>query len=190
MEAQSIILLVINVVGGIAVIGSYIHGFITQPDKRGALWGGIPQSICTVYGVSIILAALGYFASIYYILFRIIPGDVHITGGFGYSIFYIIFLGMLLPSSLWMPLTYSVVNKPNISKWIVVRIVLVIVGFLSCALVWALLNIQPNGNGLVYWFAIAGSAYFAFHTVVLDMIIWSALFKKVTAGYRYYLSVI
>lgn len=178
METQSIVLLAINVAGGALVIGSYLNGFITHPKKSSALWGGVPQSIRPVYGISMILAALGYFAFIYYIIFRLDSDDVRIAGSFGYSIFYAIFLCILLPSALWMPLTYSMIKKPDSVKWMAVRIVLIAVGFSSCVLIWALFNLQKSETGLSYWFAIAGSLYFAFHTAVLDMIVWPVLFKK------------
>jgi hypothetical protein len=51
------------------------------------------------------------------------------------------------------------------------------VGLASASLVWALLSLQTKTPGIAYWLAVAGSSYFAFHTLVLDAIIWAALFK-------------
>ena len=113
MAMQTIILLVINIIGGIAVIGSYIQGLMIHTNGGGILWGGVPQSIRPIYGVSMLLAALGYFAFLYYILFRLEPGEVQIAGRFGYYLFYIIFLGILVPSALWMPLTFSAAANPG-----------------------------------------------------------------------------
>jgi hypothetical protein len=39
-----------------------------------------------------------------------------------------------------------------------------------------LLNLHER-SGAAYWLAVAGGIYFAFHTFVLDAIIWAALFK-------------
>jgi len=178
VETQSIVLLIINIAGGIAVIGSYIGGIITHPGSGGALWGGVPKSIRPIYGISMVFAALGYFAFIYYLLFQIKPDDVQVAGEFGYNVYYIIFIGILIPSALWMPLTCSMLKKLGSVKWVAVRTVLILVGISSCALVWALLSMQQNETGLSYWFAVAGSVYFAFHTAVLDMIVWPVLFKK------------
>jgi len=177
MAMQQVILLIINVVVGMAVIGSYIFGLSTQPAGADALWGGISTSIRPVYLVSMILSALGYFAFLYFILFRIIPEQVQIANRFGFSLFYIIFLGILVPSAIWMPLTYAMVANPSTGIWIGIRAVLILVGVSSIALVWALLSLQTKKPELPYWLAVAGSAYFAFHTAVLDMILWPALFR-------------
>ena len=177
MGTQQIILLVINILGGAAVIGSYILGLNGQAGGASALWGGVPESIRPIYGVSMILAALGYFAFIYFILFRLVPGDVSIAGKFGFSLFYAIFLVILVSSAFWMPLTSVYVGNPSVGVWIGVRIVLALVGLASTALVWALLSLQTKVPGISFWLAVAGSGYFAFHTAILDAIVWAALFK-------------
>lgn len=118
MATQQVILLVINVLGGVAVIASYILGFLTHPESGNALWGGVPGWLRPVYGISMILSALGYFAFIYFILFRLIPAEVQIANRFGFSMFYVIFLGILLPSALWMPLTQAMIANPGTGIWI------------------------------------------------------------------------
>jgi len=45
MGTQQIILLIINILGGIAVIGSYIFGLNAPTGGANALWGGVPQNI-------------------------------------------------------------------------------------------------------------------------------------------------
>jgi len=177
MGTQQIILIIINVIGGAAVIGSYILGLGGQAGGANALWGGVPENIRPIYGVSMILSALGYFAFLYYILFRLVPAEVSIAGIFGYSLFHFIFLAMLIPSALWMPLTNVYVGNPTTGTWIAIRAVLFIVGLASASLVWALLSLQTKTPGIAYWLAVAGSCYFAFHTLILDAIVWAALFK-------------
>ena len=100
MGTQQIILLVINIIGGIAVIGSYIFGIRAQSGGANALWGGVPANIRPVYGISMVLSALGYFAFLYFILFELGPDDVLIGGRFGFSLFYTIFLIILIFSAL------------------------------------------------------------------------------------------
>jgi hypothetical protein len=177
MGTQQIILLVINVVGGAAVIGSYIFGLNAQAGGANILWGGVPANIRPLYFVSMILSALGYFAFFYFILFRLVPGEVMIAGRFGFSLFYAIFLGILIPSAFWMPLTNVYVGNQSMGVWIGIRTVLALVGIASIALVWALLSLQTKVPGIAYWLAVAGSAYFAFHTAILDAIVWAALYK-------------
>ena len=177
MSAQQIILLVIIIVGGLAVIGSYVFGLRAQPGSGNALWGGVPEWLRPFYAISMVISAIGWFAFATFILFRINPTQVTIAGRFDFSLFYVIFLGILIPSALWMPLTQMMPQHPGKALWIGIRLVLVLVGLFSCALVWALLTLKTREPHLHYWLAFAGSAYFAFHTVVLDMILWPALFK-------------
>jgi hypothetical protein len=177
MASQQVILLIINVIGGAAVVGSYAHGLITHPRSGLALWGGTPESIRPFYGVSMVLAALGYFAFSYFILFRLVPADTHIAGRFGFRLFYAIFLGILAPSVLWMPFTYAYIGNPTTGMWTGIRLVLILVGLSSGALVWALLNLDTKEPVFPYWLAVAGSGYFAFHTAILDMLLWPILFR-------------
>ncbi len=178
METQQIILLIINIIGGIAVIGSYIFGIRAQTGGANALWGGVPANIRPVYGASMILSALGYFAFIYFILFELVPDEVSIAGHLGFCLFYAIFIIILIPSAMWMPLTNVYVGSPSKGIWIVVRTVLALVGLASIALVWAILSLETKTPCVPYWLAVAGSSYFAFHTAILDAIIWAALFKQ------------
>jgi hypothetical protein len=178
MVAQQIILLVINVVGGIAVIGSYILGLSGQSGGSNVLWGGVPANIRPVYTVSMVLSALGYFAFIYFILFRLVPGEVVIGGRFGFSLFFAIFLLILIPSAFWMPLTNMYVGSQSAGIWVAIRTVLAIVGLASIALFWALLSLKTENQSIAYWLAMAGSGYFAFHTAILDAVVWAALFKQ------------
>ncbi len=177
MSTPQIILLVINIFGGAAVIGSYIFGLNTQAGGASVLWGGVPNSIRPIYTVSMILSALGYFAFIYYILIRLEPSQISIAGVSGFTLFYIIFLFILVPSAFWMPLTNAYVSNPSTGIWIWIRTVLALVGLASIALLWALLTLQGKVPGTAYWLAVVGSGYFAFHTAVLDAIVWAALYK-------------
>ena len=100
-----------------------------------------------------------------------------IGGRFGFSLFYAIFLVILIASAFWMPLTNAYVGNPSTGMWIGIRTVLALVGLGSIALMLALLTLQTKVPGISYWLAVAGSGYFAFHTAILDAIVWAALFK-------------
>lgn len=177
MATQHIILLIINIIGGAAVIGSYIFGLNAQSGGANLLWGGVPANIRPVYTVSMILSALGYFAFLYYIFFRLDPAQTSIAGVSGFTLFYVIFLLILIPSAFWMPLANVYVGNSSTGMLVLVRIVLVIVGLASIALLWALLILHGKAPGTSYWLAVIGSGYFAFHTTILDAVVWSALFK-------------
>ena len=177
MSNPQVMLLIVMAMGGVGVIGSYVQGFIAHPGSVNVLWGKISGPFRSVYTVSMLLSALGYFAFAYFLLFRIVPSEAKVTSTLGFDVFFAAITGMLLFSSLWMPFTYSYVEKPNPSTWAAIRIVLFLVGLSSCALVWALLSLHNKQPALPYWIAVAGSSYFAFHTTILDAFIWPVLYK-------------
>jgi hypothetical protein len=177
MTIPQIMLLVLNVLGGAAVIGSYAQGIISHPGNLNILWGNISASVRPLYFVSMLLSALGYFFFIYFILFRVDPVTVKVAGKIGFEIFFVIFVGMLLFSALWMPFTYSYVDTPHSGTWLAIRVVLFLVAISSCALLWALLSLNTKTPSLPYWLAVAGSGYFAFHTLILDGFLWPALYR-------------
>ena len=178
MHIESIILLVIVVVGGAEVLASYVLGLRGSSGGSNALWGGVPARVRPAYVVSMVLSVVGYFAVLYYLFFKLVPGEVVIGGRLGFALFYPILLLILVPSALWMPLTSRYLKDPGTGRWIAVRSVLFIVGLASIALVWALFALEPRQNGAAYWLAVAGSGYFALHTFILDAILWAALSKR------------
>ena len=177
MNAQQWTLVVINVMGGILVLGSYVQGLMAHPDNRNALWGGVPGSVQPLYTVGMISAALGYFAFTYFILFKIDADEVRVADQFGFWIFYVIYLLILLPSALWMPLTYAATENHSTGLYWAIRIVLAVVGLGSLALLAALLSLRTGGSLYAYWLAVAGSAAFCLQTAVLDALVWPAFFK-------------
>jgi hypothetical protein len=177
MPIPQILLLVLNVLGGAAVIGSYAQGIISHPGNLNILWGNISTSVRPIYFVSMLLSALGYFFFIYFIAFRLDPAAVKVAGKVGFEVFFVIFTGMLLFSALWMPFTYSYVDNINAGTWAAIRVVLFLVAISSCALLWALLSLNIKTPTVPYWLAVIGSGYFAFHTLVLDGFLWPALYK-------------
>jgi hypothetical protein len=177
MDPEKIILLLINVVGGAAVLGSYVLGLRGKQGGADALWGGVPAKVRPVYTVSMFLSAVGYLAVLYYLFFGLTADEVVIAGS-GFALFFPIFLLILIPSALWMPLTNAYVADPRTRVWIAIRTVLFVVAFASVALAWALFALEGGEHGVARWFAIVGSCYFAFHTLILDAILWAALSRR------------
>jgi magnesium-transporting ATPase (P-type) len=124
-----------------------------------------------------LLSALGYFAFAYYLLFRVDAATALVTNTLGFEVFFAAITGMLLFSSLWMPFTYSYVDKPNKGTWLMIRVVLFLVALSSCALVWALLSLHDKTPPGPYWVAVVGAGYFALHTTMLDAFLWPVLYR-------------
>ncbi|NIM89870.1 MAG: hypothetical protein GTO17_02865 [Candidatus Aminicenantes bacterium] len=172
MHLHKRIMLGINVLGGTAVISSYVYGFLTNPTDSGSLWGGIPDSMKPFYVTSMFMAAAGYFLYSYFLLFRANPNVIRVARWFGFSIFNMIYVLILFPSALWMPLTFKMIAAPNPLLSIAIRLILWCIGLFSLILVIALLCLRPRKPAIAYWLAVVGSIVFFVQTGILDAIIW------------------
>jgi hypothetical protein len=172
MSTAKIIILIINLLGGAAVIGSYIFTLAGNAKGANAFWGGTPIGVKSVYTVSMLLSALSYFAFMYFIMFKLNLSSVNL------GLLYTAFLGILVASAFWMPLTNAYLAQVGVGLWVAIRLVLAIVGISSILLAGLLINLSTGNSGISYWLAVAGSVYFAFHTAVLDMLLWPVFFRS------------
>ena len=173
MDTRVGTLIALNVVGGTAVLASYVVGLGAVPGE--ALWGGVPDSIRPLYTVNMFLAAAGYFFFTPFILLRLDPETTRVAGRFGYGIFHILYALVLFPSALWLFLTAHLVEQPGLGAWASVRIDLALVALGALGLLASLLSLgsgAPRGRN----FAIAGLVPFCLQTVVLDALVWPAFF--------------
>jgi hypothetical protein len=177
MHAQKWLMMFINIIGGLAVLGSYIYGFLSQPNAAKILWGGVPQSVRPFYTAGMLLAAAGYFAFTYFILFRLAPSDTRVFNRFGFGAFNTLYSAILFPSALWLPLTFLAAEQASTDLLWTVRTVLVVVGLASLGLLLALLSVRPPQSSWAYKMAITGSVFFCVQTALLDATIWGSLFR-------------
>ncbi len=176
MHKQKWVLLFINLLGGSAVIGSYIWGFRAFPDAGQVLWGGVPLAIRPFYTAGMLLAAIGYFAFTYFIFFRLKVDETRVFSRYGYGAFNIIYAIILVFSAIWMPRTFSALQGSTPGLLWAVRLVLAIVALASLALLAALLTVQPRRPVWAHRLALVGCVGFCLQTVLLDAIVWSACF--------------
>jgi hypothetical protein len=162
----------INVLGGMAVLGSYVWGLAAHPESRGDFWGGVPTSLQSLYTVNMLLAALGYFFFTGFVFLRLDPDETRV-GSRDFGLFNQLYGVILFGSALWMPLTFALLENPNTLLWWIVRLDLLVVGVASLAVLAALLRIRP---GRAPWPAVVGAAFFCLQTAVLDALIWPAFF--------------
>jgi hypothetical protein len=166
----------IVLLGGTAVLASYAYGLGFDPATQAALWGGVPYSWLPAYVTSMALATIGYFAFTCFLLFRTDPSRVRIAGRIGYGLFLGLYVMILAPSALWLPLTSAFVRQPGELLWLAIRLVLLVVGLGSVALLLALVTQRPRTPAGAYWLAVAGSAAFCLQTAVLDLFVWTGFF--------------
>ncbi|MDG2304011.1 MAG: hypothetical protein P8R42_05035 [Candidatus Binatia bacterium] len=172
----------LNIIGGVAVLASYVVGIATHPESSGAVWGGVPEGLQPLYTISMLLAAVGYFLFTGYILFSLDTSNVRIFGRFGFRAFSAIYAAILIPSALWMPLTFQMIETPNSALWLSIRIVLTVVGVASLALIASIATAAPSGARGARALAILGALLFSFQTAVLDALVWPAFFPVVAGG--------
>jgi hypothetical protein len=169
-------LLILNVLGGIAVLGSYVLGIASHPNAGSQVWGGVPESIRPLYTVNMFLAAAGYFAFSYFVFFRLDPDRTRLPGDRGFRTFHALYALILIPSALWMPLTFAMIDAPSAPLWAAIRLVLLLVGIGSLGIIAAVATAGPAEAPVARRIAIAGAIPFALQTALLDAVIWPAYF--------------
>jgi hypothetical protein len=174
---EKLALAAVNVLGGIAVLGSYAYGILGYPELRASFWGGVPDWLRPWYVASMLLATAGYLCFTYFFALRTDPRAVRIGQSLRYRTLVWIYAGILLPSALWMPLTVRVLEDPRPWAWLATRTVLAITGVSSLALVAVLAAMRPRVPRVSYGLAVAGSVAFSIQTAVLDAIVWPAYFR-------------
>lgn len=181
MNSQRLLLLAINVLGGAAVLGSYAVGIRSHANAGTALWGGVPEALRPVYTASMLSATVGYLAFTAYVLFRVEPEAARV-GPFGYGALLALYLAILVPSALWMPLTFGYLAAPSRLGWIAVRLDLFAVALGALAMIAALARVEPAEPRKAHRAARVGAIAFAVQCAVLDPLIWPAFFPDLHGG--------
>jgi hypothetical protein len=83
---------------------------------------------------------------------------------------------ILIPSALWMPLTFAMLEAPSDGLWWAIRLTLAAVGVGSLGLLAGLVAVRPSSPSLAHKLAVVGSLAFALQTAVLDAAVWPAFF--------------
>jgi hypothetical protein len=166
----------IVLLGGIAVLASYAFSLGIDSTARAGLWGGVPPALLPGYTASMALAAAGFFVFTYFLFVHVDPDKALIANRFPYSLFDGLYVLILAPSALWLPLTSAMVQQPSSLLWLVIRLVLALVGLGSVGLLLALLSLRPRQPLAAYWLAVAGAVAFCIQTAVLDLFVWTSFF--------------
>jgi hypothetical protein len=176
MNLQKKVMLWLNILGGIGVLGSYAWGLSTHPGSKDALWGGVPQWLRIISTANMPLAALGYLVFTVFLVFSVDLSSTKITIQAGFKAFNVLYAAILIPSALWMPLTYAYQANQDSLLWLCIRLILFTVGLASLGMVSALLNIQPRKPAWLFWLAFTGAAFLAIQTALLDALVWTVFF--------------
>jgi hypothetical protein len=170
-------LLIIILLGGSSVLSSYVLGFLLLPSSVGILWGGVPPWIRPIYTVNMLLAASGFFAFTYFFLFQLEATSTLFTGKSGLCNINRIYLAILVPSALWLPLAFFAITQYSLTLAWLARGVLIVVGAASLVLLFILLRIELPERGGLYWPATGGCILFCIQTVIMDAMVWGITFR-------------
>lgn len=177
MDKTKTTLLLINLLGGIAVIGSYVLGLRAHPGQTEALWGGVPTGIRPFYGINMLFAAAGYLAILFILLLRVTPSTATL-GKLPFWTLNLVYLFILVPSALWMSLTFSVAEGYTLGRWLAVVVVLALTGLASIALLASVIALTPRLPPGLYWLTVIGGIFLVLQTTVLDAIVWTTYYLK------------
>ena len=179
MSTQQVLFLTINLIGGLAVLGSYIIGLGMFPEYREALWGEVRGNLRTGILISMIFAALGYLAFCYVALFQNGLEDFNKSDWFNSYTISILVGIFLISATFWLPSAIAYLHFSN-TYWLVICIASLWSTAISLAV---LLGIVITSDVKIissasHYVAIIGIGLITFHCLVFDAIIWSIKFTK------------
>ena len=168
------IFFLVNLVGGIAVLGSYGAGFYLYPDQRTALWGGVVGNWKTLFSTSMVFAAAGYLIFCYTMTVSDGADEASFLGKYTFSILATAFL---FSASVWMPATLQYLDTRK-EIWWVVSVTSLWVTAASLACIGLAFNFTefPNANLFQNYVTLIGIIWITFHCLVFDAIIWVTKF--------------
>jgi hypothetical protein len=168
-------LLVLNVVGGVSVLGSYALAFAYSDAVRDGLWGGVPAALQPLYTVNMLLAAAGYFPFTW--LFVLGEPAYPAARAAGHDRAMLAIYGLVLvPSALWLPMTAFLIESPSVLPYWLVRLDLFAVAAGALAI---LVRTAQHGRArgtVPGWLPFAGAVPFFLQTAVLDALVWPAFY--------------
>ena len=168
------IFFLVNLVGGIAVLGSYCAGLYLYPDQRTALWGGVVGNWKTLFTTSMFFAATGYIVFCYTMT---ISDGANESSFLGKYTFIILAAAFLFSASVWMPATLQYLDTKNEIWWVVsVTSLWITAACLTCMGLAFNFTEFPNVNLFQNSVALTGMICITFHCLVFDAIIWVTKF--------------
>ncbi len=165
--------LTLQLVFGPAVLASYALCIGLWPETSARMWGGVPESIRGVYTAWMFVAAAGYCAFTPALFLHADPERTRVAFGHGYGALHAMYAALLVGSMLWMPLTKW--HLDGAIPFAVVVLDLWIVAGGSLALLATTLRLAPPLPGVWRVAAPLGAAAFCVQTVLLDALVWPAL---------------
>ena len=85
---------------------------------------------------------------------------------------------ILIPSAMWIDLTFTYMKTGNIIDWYYVISTLYCVAIFSIILLLFTVDTYVNNSSWLYMASVFGVSIFTFHTMFLDGLIWTVFFNR------------
>lgn len=178
MHTQKKLMTALNLTAGPAVLISNVLSANAYPSETVAkLWGDVPVAVRPAYTSWMFVAATGYFLFSYFLFFRVDADRARVAGRWGFGLFNLLYLLILVPSAIWMPLTLRHIESPASMTWALIVAGLWTTGLASLALIASLAKLQPREPAWAWKAALVGSVLFAGQTFLLDSCVWPMFFE-------------
>ncbi|MFT5679209.1 MAG: hypothetical protein ACI8RZ_000113 [Myxococcota bacterium] len=170
-----LILLIINLIGGIAVLGSYVIGIVDHPEQVDLLWGTLPAGVRGVYTANMFPAAIGYLVSFGWLI-AAAPDRLRLAGRPALPILSAVYAVFLASSTAWMPLCWQAIDQSDSSLLPVIQVVLALAGVASVGLLVVLARLTDPPRPRWHRAAIIGLGFLVLQCAILDALIWPQFF--------------
>jgi len=118
MHSQKKLMAAVNLLGGPAVLGSYVWGASSWSSETiGKLWGEVPIAVQPYYTSWMFVAATGYLLFVSFLFVRVDAQRARVAGRYGFGLFNVLLVLILVPSAIWMPLTLHHIEAPDPTIW-------------------------------------------------------------------------
>lgn len=173
---DKMMLLLINIIFGSILLYSYYHYIKYSDVSVKKLWGGAFK-VKNIYGLSMLIVALGYLSTVFFILFKT---KNNLNNKTLISEILIVQALIITISMLWLPLTLKYIkSNDNVAIKLSVILTLLIVGLASLKQVFLVTKLNALNTRcaeITKKIAIIGSSLFFIHTFFLDFIGWNVGF--------------
>ncbi|MBN4081011.1 hypothetical protein JYT44_01465 [Caldithrix abyssi] len=170
--------IIINLIGGAAVLGGNAFALVTHPKLRNDLWGGIPESWKPLYIASMLIAAFGYVTAMYYLIYKEGLKSKYFWGKADASVLTILLVLFLLSASMWIHSTFAYLESPSSGIWTMIQIELRTKALAILLFTIGLATTTERSQPSIHRWAVIGISFTSFHCLVLDAILWTMKFPK------------
>jgi hypothetical protein len=176
MSQKNMAFFLLNLVGGIAILGGYWVGLEAHSGEGDKLWGDIPESVRPMYTACMFPAAAGYLVSFGYLV-RADWDQLRFETRPAWSLLFGLHILFLSSASLWMPMTWAALDGGL--SWLLwpIQGLLAVTG-LSCtaiAVSYRRLIDPPRPRWARVSFG--GLFFLIFQCLILDAIVWPRFFE-------------